>query len=106
MFDSDIEGRALTAGPEQPEHEEAVSWNAVQRKLGGNPKLIEDEGESDVARIVDLGMNFLFQFEDSYPDGMKVKTLPFGGGDCYVFCKFAANGSIDPGQTAAFWQIS
>lgn len=75
-------------------------------KLGGNPRLIQDE-DYYFSKLEEDSFSFLFQVdEDGYPDNLikEDHSYPFGFGALYVFAKIMPDELQNP--IAGFWQFS
>ncbi|GIN40068.1 hypothetical protein [Heyndrickxia oleronia] len=75
-------------------------------KLGGNPRLIQNEGYY-FTKLKEESFSFLFQVdEDGYPETLLHPdyNYPFGFGSLYIFAKIGITEIQHP--VAGFWQFS
>ncbi len=75
-------------------------------KLGGNPRLIQNEGYY-FTKLKEESFSFLFQVdEDGYPETLLHPdyNYPFGFGSLYIFAKIEITEIQHP--VAGFWQFS
>lgn len=75
-------------------------------KVGGNPRLIQDE-DHYFTRLREESFSFFFQVdEDGYPETLIQQgyNYPFGFGSLYVFARLGAAEIQHP--VAGFWQFS
>lgn len=75
-------------------------------KVGGNPRLIQDE-DYYFAKLNEESFSFLFQIdEDGYPETLLQEgySYPFGYGSLYIFARI--EGAEIGHPVAGFWQLS
>ncbi|AUO06487.1 hypothetical protein NS115_11325 [Paenibacillus jamilae] len=87
-------------------HDEKSMDQSFLIKVGGNPRLIQNE-DYYFTKLKEESLSFLFQVdEDGYPETLLQEdyNYPFGFGSLYIFAKMGTTEIQHP--VAGFWQFS